>query len=90
MTSIFHSHHIFLFDANRQYLGRACHRKKYTTQSVECKVRGCEKVKSLQVIEDFMFQTKQALARKPVPLWIHSSLAVSISEQWFYEVSTQV
>ncbi len=89
ITSTFHAHDVFLFDENRQYLGRVCHRKKCPALSVECKVYGCGKVKYLQVIEGFTFQAKQALAQKPVPLWIHSSLAGSISEQWFHEVSTQ-
>ncbi len=88
-SSIFHAQDVFIFDANRQYLGRVCHRKKCPALSVECKVEGCGKVKYLQVIEGFTFIAKQALVRKPVPLWIHSSLGASISEEWYHEVSLQ-
>lgn len=89
-SHLFHAHDVFVFDKNRNYLGRICQRGTCPTSSVECYVRDCGKIQYLKQIKGFAFKEREALIRKPVIIWLNPAQNESISQQWFNEfVSNQ-
>lgn len=85
-SHIFHAHDVFVFDNNRNYLGRICQRGTCPTSSVECFVRDCGKIQYLKQIDRFVFKEGEAFIRKPVIVWLNPAQNESISLQWFNDL----
>ncbi|CAG0996099.1 hypothetical protein METP2_02924 [Methanosarcinales archaeon] len=85
-SHIFHAHDVFVFDKNRNYLGRICQRGTCPTSSVECYVRDCGKIQYLKQIDGFVFKEKEAFIGKLVIVWLNPGQNESISQQWFNEL----
>jgi len=74
---------VFVFTKDRYFLGNICHRKECPSQSVECRVEGCGKIKYIAQRPGFVFQEHKVFKNKPRILWLNPDYKTSISERWY-------
>lgn len=83
-SHIFHAHDVFVFDKNRNYLGRACYRKECPGTVNDCYICGLarDKPKYLKQTPGFRFKEEIAFSNVPVVLYHNPRYPGNIVEAW--------